>query len=103
MRKLLFFILGLLAAGAAIFLVASGPYTLATQTGINPDIIDSEVDKLFYLLMVWGCGMVYAMVSVCLFKSWNPVHYKPVLYTGMVSAFAFFAGLYYHMIFNSPW
>lgn len=103
MKRVLLFTLGLLAFAAAIFLIISGPYTLATQTGINHQLIDSEVDKLFYLLMVWGCGIVYAMVSVCLFKNWNLLHYKPVLYTGMIAAFAFFAGLYYHMIFGSPW
>lgn len=102
MKKLLF-VLGVLSAITALYLIASAPYTLATGTHINPQIIDSEVDKLFYLLMVVGCGMMYGMVSVCLLKNWNPMNHKPVLYVGMISAFAFFAGLYYHMIFNSPW
>jgi len=101
--KVLLFILGLVSAIAGLFLIVSARYTLATETGINQQLIDSEIDKLFYLLMFVGAGMCYAMASVCLLKNWRPMEHKPVLYVAMISAFAFLAGLYYHMIFGSPW
>lgn len=102
MKKVMFF-LGLISGIAGLFLIATAPYTLATESSINHQIIDSEIDKIFYVLMIMGCGMCYGMASVCLLKNWKPSEHKPVLYIGMISAYAFLAGLYYHMVFGSPW
>ncbi len=96
------FLLGLIAALSGLFMVACTPYVLSGETGINPEIIDSEFDKIFYLLMMLGCGGIYCMFSVCLLKNWNLHEHKFLLYIGMISGFAFAFGLYYHMIFGSP-
>lgn len=101
MKKIMF-LLGLLSALLGLFMVASAPYTIATASK-DSSILDSEVDKVFYFLMIAGCGVVFVTTSVCLLKNWNPLKHRSVLYVGMVAAYAFVAGIYYHGIFGSPW
>lgn len=102
MRKVKF-LLSLISGITGLFLIGFAPYTLlVAESGINPQMIDSEIDKLFYLMMVVGCGLCYGMTSVFLLKNWKLTH-KAVLYTGVVSVSIFFTGLYYHNILGSPW
>jgi hypothetical protein len=101
--KVVLFLLGLLAAIASLTMLIGGLSPLVTGTGISHDLIDSKWDKLFFALMVGGCGLVYSVVSVYLFKGWNIRQPRPALYVGMVCMFLFLAGLYYCAMFNSPW
>lgn len=100
--KKVFRILGAIcSAFLALVLVYALPYTLATKK-INPEIIDSGIDKFFFASLILGCAMCYGFVSYYLFTNLK-VEHKPMVWSGFVGFVAFIAGLYYHMIFQSPW
>jgi len=103
MKKVFSFLGGALALASAIFMVVAY-YNIATgQMPINPSLVDSRVDKMFFGGLMIGCAMAYGSVAPCLWFKLNPMKHIPtgaVLFTGMT---LFICGMYYCFIFQSPW
>ena len=100
--KALRFLCGLLSLIAAVWVAAYGINSLITHSGVNPRMIDSVIDKLFYLLLMLGCAGSYGVASFYLFTGTKPFEKRPVAWVGLVSLCAFLFGMYYHVIFGSP-
>ncbi len=96
-------ILGIISAIAGLFMIASAPYVINGASGINAELINSEIDKIFLLLLFLGCGICYNLVAVFLITNWKPTEHNFALKVGMISMLSFTAGLYYHFVFGSPW
>jgi hypothetical protein len=101
--KLVRILAALVCAGCALFL----PYCLfATLTGaqpINPQIVDSRMDKFFWIIMIAGGAVAYGCGSVGLFIGRSVKNSPYFLKIFIVCGLAFACGIYYHMIFQSPW
>lgn len=100
--KLVRFLCGLGAGVFALTLTVLTPYTLATKSGVNLAIIDSQVDQLFYMLMMLGGAGMFTAISVSLLRT-ALAKDRTVTSFALISGLFFFSGLYYHMIFGSPW
>jgi hypothetical protein len=68
---------------------------------INPELIDSLPDKIFFVFMMGGAGMGYAVMSWYFFpgKKLSGSPFAAAILSGLL----FISGIYYHMIFGSPW
>lgn len=96
------FLGGLICAAFAIMMVYCLQQTLSGSANINFRFIDSIYDKVFWVLAIGGCAGIYATTSVSLFKdiAWDD---KRALAPLVISGIVFISGLYYHMMFGSPW
>ncbi len=94
-------------------MVVSFIYILTGDTGINPDLVDSTINKLFFGMFMVGCGMLYGTTSICLFvnrdplkclfANRDPLKHKTLGVVWLISCFCFFGGLSYFFILQSPW
>ena len=103
MNKIFRILGGLLSAAAAIAMLYCLMETLSPGSTINSEIIDSGVDRLFWVLCIGGCAGFYGVISIVLFKDIT-LNESKILSTAMViTGFACMVGLYYSTIFGSPW
>jgi len=73
---------------------------LLLPSRIDPSLTDSMADKIFLIFMIGGAGVLYILISIKLFvKELSSLWLYGFLFFGYVFA----AGLYYHIIFGSPW
>lgn len=101
--KVLRFLGAVFCAIASIGMLFCLVQTLTGHSTVNPKIIESSIDKLFWILAIAGCSGLYATASISLIKGVSPEKSKAIMAFGVITCFAFMAGLYYTVIFGSPW
>lgn len=101
MRVLRFFV-GIFCAFCGIIMLYFLQQTLSGSVNINPELLDSTTDEFFWILLIGGCSSSYLVAAVALFKG-SSVHDIKFIPWMIVPVLSFAAGLYYHLIFQSPW
>lgn len=103
MNKSIRIIGGILSAAAAIFMIVFLIQSFLPGSGINPELTNSFVDKIFWVLMVLGCSGFYVLLSVALLKGLNLMENAVAQRLIIIMGFVFMSGIYYHAMFGSPW
>ena len=101
--KIFRFLGAALCALASIVMLIGLAMSLTGHLTLNPEITDSVFDKIFWILTAGGCAIVYAIASIGLVGRVNFPTNKPLTISGLVAMFMFLAGLYYTVMFQSPW
>lgn len=74
---------------------------LLLPSHIDPSLTDSMADKIFFVFMVGGGGVLYILISIKLFvKTLSSSLWS---FGFLFFGYVFAVGLYYHIIFGSPW
>lgn len=101
--KIFRFLAAALCALASVVMFIILVMSLTGYSIINPEITDSFLDKIFWILTAGGCAIVYAIASIAFAGRVNLPTNKPLTVSGLVAMFMFLAGLYYTVMFQSPW
>jgi H+/Cl- antiporter ClcA len=78
--------------------------TLSPGATINPRIIDSTVDKLFWIMLIGGCAGGYGVGAFVCMKGIKELEQsKSIRGFAVFTLGAFILGMYYTFMFGSPW
>ena len=103
MNKILRIIGSILSATAAIIMVVFLVQSFLPESSINRELTDSLIDKIFFAFMIMGCAGFYAILSVGLLKGFNLMKNIVTQKWAIISCFIFLSGIYYSVMFGSPW
>jgi hypothetical protein len=102
MKNPIAFLGGILAYLAGLTIVIFWKQSLGDPT-FNPEIIESTIDKIMWAMACFGCAGGYSLVGVKLTLGKNTPFGRTMSIAFLICMAAFMAGLYYGVIFGSPW
>jgi hypothetical protein len=101
MERLFSILGGIISVAIAIFMIASY-FILKSGSIMNPNLINSTVDKLFFAALMIGAATIYLIFSISLLSKYSFRNIKMKV-AFIISGLSFLSGIYYHFIFQSPW
>lgn len=99
MSKILRGVLGILLIWPGVYMISIIPGTF-TSGEINPELIDSLVDKISWGMLMLGCSGIFFVLGVTIIKNLNLYKIKNYFIFFMIM---FIIGIYYSFMFQSPW
>jgi|GEM_PF-3472355 len=102
MKNLIAFLTGMLAYVAGIVMIICWHQSFYEST-INPELIESTIDKIGWTMVCLGCAGVYLLLGVKLTIRESLSSNKKMQAMFLIMMFIFVIGLYYVVVFNCPW